>query len=114
VTVRPLYLPGESDPELGRYVFAYRIQIENLGGHPVQLIWRHWDIHDPVAGDSEVQGEGVVGQQPVIGPGDEHVYQSFCVLAGPEGHMEGFYEFICDDGPFRARIPRFPLTAIPE
>jgi ApaG protein len=114
VTVRPVYLRSQSDPALGRYVFVYRIRIENLGGDPVQLIWRHWDIHDPVGGDSQVEGEGVVGQQPLIEPGDEHEYESFCVLAGPHGHMEGFYEFISADGPFRATIPRFLLVAGPD
>jgi ApaG protein len=114
VTVRPSYLVSQSEPASGRYVFVYRIRIENLGGDPVQLIWRHWHIHDPTGGDTEVEGEGVVGQQPVIAPGEEHEYESFCVLAGPHGHMEGFYEFMSGDGPFRATIPRFLLLAIPE
>jgi ApaG protein len=114
VTVRPFYLPSQSDPGADRYVFVYRIRIENLGGDAVQLVWRHWDIHDAAVGDSEVEGEGVVGQQPVIQPGDEHEYESFCVLSGPEGHMEGFYEFISEAGPFRAAIPRFLLIAVPE
>jgi ApaG protein len=111
VTVRPFFLPSQSDPAGGRFVFVYRIRIENLGGDPVQLVWRHWDIHDAAAGDSQVEGEGVVGEQPVIAPGEEHEYESFCVLAGPHGHMEGFYEFISEAGPFRASIPRFLLLA---
>jgi ApaG protein len=111
VTVRPVYLESQSDPMRGRYVFVYRIRVENLGGDPVQLVWRHWHIHDEVAGDSEVEGEGVVGEQPVIEAGEEHAYESFCVLSGPRGHMEGFYEFVSDAGPFRATIPRFELQA---
>jgi len=112
VTVQPFFVPAQSDPAAGRYVFAYNIRIENLGGDAAQLIWRHWYIHDPVGGDSEVEGEGVVGEQPLLAPGEEHEYQSFCVLAGPRGHMEGFYEFSSSSGSFRATIPRFLLSAI--
>ena len=111
VTVTPFFVPSQSDPGAGRYVFAYNVRVENLGGDAAQLVWRHWFIHDPVAGDSEVEGEGVVGEQPVIPPEGEHEYQSFCVLAGPRGHMEGYYEFASAGGPFRATIPRFTLDA---
>src|ERR1700741_4763025 len=89
VTARPFYLEEQSAPEEQRYVFTYHMRIENVGEHPAQLVWRHWYIHDPVAGASEVEGEGVVGQQPTIGPGGVHEYQSFCVLQAPEGQMEG-------------------------
>jgi ApaG protein len=111
VTVRPSYAPEYSDPGDGRYVFVYRIRIENVSDRTAQLIWRHWHIHDPVAGDSEVEGEGVVGQQPVLAPGDAHEYESFCALRGQSGHMEGWYEFTRSDGSsFRAEIPRFNLA----
>lgn len=112
ITVRPHFEPGHSDPMEPRYVFVYRIRIENTGDRTAQLLWRHWDIHDIVAGDSQVAGEGVVGEQPVLAPGDSHEYESFCVLRGPAGHMEGWYEFKRPDGSsFRAEIPRFRLDA---
>ena len=112
VTVQPVYLPEQSSPASDRYVFAYHIRIENVGSDPAQLMWRHWYIHDPVAGDSEVEGEGVIGVQPLIAPGAVHEYQSFCVLQAPEGTMEGFYELVRPDGArFRADIPRFVLRA---
>lgn len=110
VSAEPFFVADQSDPGDDRYVFAYRVRIENVGGEAAQLVWRHWFIHDPAAGSSEVEGEGVIGQQPVIGPGGVHEYQSFCVLEGPEGSMEGHYEFVRPDGTrFRAQIPRFLL-----
>jgi ApaG protein len=113
VTVHPVFLAGHSDPAEPRYVFAYRIRIENRGDDAAQLVWRHWFIHDPVGGDQEVEGEGVVGEQPRLAPGDAHEYESFCVLRAPVGHMEGYYEFRRDDAStFRAPIPRFPLKVI--
>jgi ApaG protein len=114
VTAAPFYLPRESDPREPRYAFAYRIRIENVGDVPARLRWRHWYIHDPVAGDSEVQGEGVVGEQPLLAPGNVHEYQSFCVLRAPAGHMEGYYVMERPDGTsFQAAIPRFELrTAV--
>lgn len=115
ITVRPEYSVQHSEPAAWQYVFVYRVTIENIGDETAQLFWRHWSIHDLVAGDHEVEGEGVVGESPVLGPGDRHHYQSFCVLRGPTGHMEGFYHFKRDDGSiFRAPIPRFHLHAPPE
>ncbi|HLU24227.1 MAG TPA: Co2+/Mg2+ efflux protein ApaG [Longimicrobiales bacterium] len=114
VTARPSYLPEQSDPLEPRYVFAYRIRIENVGDEAAQLLWRHWYIHDPVAGDHEVMGEGVVGEQPTLAPGDVHEYESYCVLRGPSGYMEGYYRFRRPDGSrFNAAIPRFYLQ-VPE
>ena len=110
VIAQPFYVAEHSDPGDERYVFAYRMRIENVGDQAAQLVWRHWYIHDSASGESEVEGEGVVGEQPLIGPGDVHEYQSFCVLEGPEGSMEGYYEFRRPDGGvFRADIPRFLL-----
>ena len=110
VTAQPVYLAGQSDPDGQRFVFAYHMRIENVGDTAAQLLWRHWYIHDPVAGDSEVEGEGVIGEQPLVAPGGVHEYQSFCVLRGPEGHMEGYYEFVRPGGErFRVAIPRFLL-----
>jgi ApaG protein len=115
VTVRTDYAEAHSDPEAWRYVFVYHVRIENVGDETAQLFWRHWRIHDPVAGDHEVQGEGVVGEMPWIHPGQAHEYQSFCVLHGPTGHMEGFYHFRrADRSVFRAPIPRFLLQAPPD
>lgn len=112
ITVRPVYSAAHSNPDERQHVFVYQVRIENTGDDAAQLVWRHWYIHDPVAGDSEVEGEGVVGQQPMLAPGDVHEYQSFCVLEAPRGHMEGFYEFRRADGSsFRAAVPRFVLHA---
>ena len=111
ITVFPSYSPEHSDPRRAHFVFTYRIRIENVGDRPAQLRWRHWFIHDAVAGDHEVEGEGVVGQQPLLGPGEVHEYESYCVLRGAEGYMEGHYEFVRPDGSrFEAAIPRFTLT----
>ena len=83
-----------------------------MGERTVQLLWRHWYIHDSVAGDSEVQGEGVIGEQPVLAPGDVHEYESFCVLQGRTGRMVGTYLFRSPDGnEFEAEIPKFDLHA---
>jgi ApaG protein len=113
VTATPFYLRARSDPGAPRYVFTYRIRIENVGDGTATLRWRHWYIHDAAAGDSEVQGEGVVGEEPTLAPGEVHEYESFCVLQGPEGHMEGYYVMERPDGSsFRVVIPRFLLRAI--
>ena len=109
IDVRTVYAHGASEPP-HRFVFAYFIRIENVGDHAAQLFWRHWKIHDAHAGDQEVEGEGVVGESPVLRPGEIHEYNSFCILEGPRGHMEGFYHFRRSDGSaFRAPIPRFDL-----
>lgn len=115
ITARPFYLADQSDPWQRRYVFTYHIRIENVGETPVQLLWRHWYIHDSVAGESEVEGEGVVGQKPLLRPRQVHEYESFCVLQSPLGHMEGFYQFRRPDGStFEAAIPRFQLRVNAE
>lgn len=111
VTVRPSFAPAHSNAAEPRYVFVYRIRLENVGRTTAQLTWRHWTIHDDVVGDSEIEGEGVVGQQPVLLPGDVHEYESYCVLRGETGWMEGYYEFEEHGGrTFRVRIPRFYLA----
>jgi ApaG protein len=110
ITAQPFYVAEQSEPVLNRFVFVYQIRIENVGLENARLVWRHWFIHDSVAGPSEVQGEGVVGETPLIPAGGVHEYQSFCVLRGPSGHMDGYYEFVRDDGSrFRADVPRFFL-----
>jgi ApaG protein len=111
VTVRPSFAPAHSDASAPQYVFVYRIRLENVGSTTAQLIWRHWTIQDDAAGVSEVDGAGVIGEQPVLAPGGVHEYESFCVLRGESGWMEGFYEFEERGGrTFRVRIPRFHLT----
>ena len=111
VTVRPQYAPEHSDPGVPRHVFVYHIRIENVGDRTAQLIWRHWYISDDAAGKSEVEGEGVIGEQPVLAPGDVHEYESFCVLEGERGSMEGYYDFHRPDGEkLRVTIPWFELT----
>ena len=112
ITARPVYASEHSDPMEPRYVFVYFIRIENLGERTAQLLWRHWYIHDVVAGDSEVAGEGVIGEQPVLAPGDVHEYNSFCVLETFTGTMEGTYLMQRPNGErFRITIPRFDLRA---
>lgn len=110
VTVRPTFMPDQSRPARGHFVFAYAIRLENVGSKTVQLRSRYWRIHDSIGDDTEVEGEGVVGEQPVIPPGRVYEYQSFCVLRSPAGHMEGKYHFV---GPeqetFEVVIPRFIL-----
>ena len=112
VAVRPVYLDGESDPMLPRYTFAYFVRIQNGGEEPVQLLRRRWLIRDAAGHAQEVEGEGVVGQQPVIAPGAAHVYNSFCVLEAMEGTMEGSYLMQQDSGRrLRVQIPLFHLRA---
>jgi len=117
ITVRPAYLPGQSRPSLGHFVFSYSVRIENVGAGPAQLLFRLWRIHDSVGlgEDHEVKGDGVVGEQPRIEVGGIHHYQSYCILKSPSGFMEGHYEFVRDDGSrFLAFIPRFDLDAAAE
>ena len=115
ISVRPTYLRERSNPLLGQYVFAYHIRIENVGNQSAQLRTRRWLIHDEAAGDTVVEGEGVVGEQPHLMPGQVHEYRSFCVLKAPSGWMEGAYRFVRDDGTsFQAYIPRFTLAAEPR
>jgi ApaG protein len=110
ITVRPSFRADHSRPSRGEWVFAYRVRIENVGTQPAQLLSRRWRIHDSAGEDTEVEGEGVVGEQPVIRAGGVHEYESFCVLKSPSGHMEGEYRFVRADGSrFEATIPRFLL-----
>ena len=113
VSVRPVYLDAKSDPVAGRFVFAYFVRIENHGAEPVRLLRRRWSITDAAGVTEEVEGPGVVGQQPTIAPGAAHEYHSFCVLQTFGGSMTGTYLMERPDGErFRARIPRFHLRAM--
>jgi ApaG protein len=112
ITVRPLYLDGQSDAIARKFVFAYFISIENNGPEPVQLLRRHWFIRNASDELREVEGEGVVGQQPVIHPAKEHEYNSYCVLDTFEGTMEGTYLMRRPNGElFYVVVPRFTLRA---
>jgi ApaG protein len=112
VTVRPRFSLAQSDPGEGEFVFSYQIRMENLGAESAQLLFRHWHIHDSSGEDQEVDGEGVVGQQPTLVPGKAHEYQSQVAISSPSGFMEGYYTFVRPDGTrFRVSIPRFRLQA---
>jgi ApaG protein len=112
ISVRPLYLDGQSDAIAKKFVFAYFIRIENNGSEPVQLLRRHWFIRNSYDELREVEGEGVVGQQPVIHPSKGHEYNSYCVLDTFEGSMEGTYLMRRPGGElFYVVVPRFSLRA---
>jgi ApaG protein len=112
ITVRPAYLREQSRPAERQFVFVYHVRLENVGTRSAQLISRRWLIHDAIGEDTDVEGDGVVGEQPVIAPGRIHEYRSFCVLKSPNGYMEGQYRFVRPDGGnFEAQIPRFALAA---
>ena len=112
VTVRPMYLDGQSNMLARKFVFAYFIRIENNGKQRVQLMRRHWFIQNSDGELKEVEGEGVIGQQPTIPPGGSHEYSSFSVLETFEGTMEGTFLMERPDGEqFTVAIPRFVLRA---
>ena len=112
VRVEPEFSLADSDPFEGHYVFSYDIAMENEGSEPARLLFRHWRIHDAAGEDTEVDGEGVIGEQPSLGPGDSHAYRSYCVLRSPAGYMEGHYTFVRPNGQeFLVEVPRFQLTA---
>ncbi|CAN5600396.1 Co2+/Mg2+ efflux protein ApaG [soil metagenome] len=113
VTVRPIYLDEHSNVLEGRFVFAYIIEVVNDGAQEIQLLRRQWVIRDSSGKVQEVEGAGVVGQQPVIAAGEKHVYHSFCIIETFEGTMEGTYLMERENGDrFRARIPSFHLRAL--
>lgn len=112
VRVEPNYSLADSDPHDSTFVFSYHIEMANEGDAAARLLYRFWRIHDSVGEDSEVEGEGVVGEQPHLEPGGAHRYKSFCVLRSPSGYMEGFYTFERPDGErFRVEVPRFHFNA---
>ncbi len=112
VRVSVSYLPEQSEPERGRWFWAYHIRLENEGDESVQLLTRHWVITDGRGARHSVEGEGVVGEQPVIEPGASFDYVSGCPLATPSGAMQGSYQMVREDGAiFAVEIPRFVLLA---
>lgn len=112
VTVKPIYLEDQSSPADGHYVWAYRVRIENHGPETVQLKRRHWKITDALGRVQEVQGAGVVGEQPVLGPGQAYEYTSGTPLNTPSGIMVGTYQMEATDGEcFDVSIPAFSLDS---
>jgi len=111
VAVKTAYLPEQSDPARSTYVFAYTIKITNTGEIAAQLISRHWIITDADSQVQEVKGLGVVGQQPLLQPGESFEYTSGTSLATAVGTMRGTYQMVADDGKtFDAEIPQFTLS----
>ncbi|HEX7030107.1 MAG TPA: Co2+/Mg2+ efflux protein ApaG [Gammaproteobacteria bacterium] len=111
VQVETNYIAAQSDPDNRRYVFSYTINIENTGDIAARLLTRHWLITDADGHRQEVRGEGVVGEQPWLQPGESFRYTSGAILETPVGSMEGSYQMIADDGhPFDAPIAPFSLA----
>ena len=112
VHVRPEYLTEQSDPDACLYSFAYTIQIGNPGDAPAQLIARHWIITDALGHIEEVKGLGVVGQQPLLQPGQAFEYTSGCRLRTATGSMRGSFHFVTEEGaPFEVPVECFYLDA---
>ena len=112
VEVQPEYLPEQSEPAQGRYGFAYTITVLNTGQVAAQLVSRHWIIADGRGHTEEVKGLGVVGQQPLLQPGEAFQYTSGCQLRTPSGTMHGSYFCVAEDGErFEVTIPMFVLDA---
>jgi ApaG protein len=111
VNVNTSYLAEQSDPSADRYVFAYTITIANTGTVAAQLISRHWIITDAENVTQEVKGLGVVGEQPLLRPGERFEYTSGTAMATPVGTMRGTYQMVAEDGnKFDAEIPQFTLS----
>jgi ApaG protein len=113
VTVRAFYLADQSDPEEGRHVWAYRVRIANEGRETVQLLKRSWAITDGMGRTQHVHGDGVVGEQPVLEPGEVFEYTSGTPLATSSGFMRGQYHMVVTDTGerFDAEIPAFSLDS---
>lgn len=111
IDTQAFYLPEQSEPEEGRYVFAYTITIINSGAEPAKLTHRHWSITDANGKVEKVHGEGVVGEQPHLKPGESYRYTSGTILETPVGAMQGYYDMISDNGDiFTATIKPFSLS----
>ncbi len=112
VEVTPNYIAEQSHPEQGHYVFSYTVTIINDGSKPARLLTRHWIITDAMGETQEVKGDGVVGEQPHLKPGEGFQYTSGTMMKTPNGSMTGSYQMIADDGfHFDANIPEFYLLA---
>ena len=105
------FVEQQSDTSNDRYVFAYTITIENISGDPFQLISRHWVIQDANLKTEEIYGDGVVGEQPIIKPGESYTYSSGAVLKTEVGTMQGRYFMLSDSkNEFEVSIPKFVLS----
>lgn len=113
ISVECIYQPEYSNADNMHFMFAYRITIENTSDYTAQLISRHWEIFDSIGEHKQVDGEGVVGEQPILQPGASHQYVSGCNLKSELGYMEGHYTMVreIDDHLFHVEIPRFNLIA---
>jgi ApaG protein len=113
VSVETRFLAEQSQPEQNRFAFAYTITVRNTGTVPAKLLSRHWVITDGDGQVEEIRGDGVVGQQPLIAPGQSHTYTSGTVMTTKVGNMQGAYQMLADDGkrfdaiiaPFRLAVP---------
>lgn len=111
VSVRPQYLPDHSDPDENRFVFAYTVTVRNTGDITAKLLSRHWIITNAEGRVENVRGDGVVGEQPVLQPGEAFEYTSGCPLETPVGSMRGTYYCVAEDGTrFETDIPEFVLS----
>ena len=113
VSVEPTYQPAYSNPDNLKFVFSYQITIENLSDASVQLLRRHWTIVDSNHLKREVEGEGVIGKQPILHPGDSHQYSSWCPITTPMGKMFGTFLMVNLENKerFKAVVPDFQLIA---
>ena len=112
ITVNPYFLDDQSEPEEQHFVWAYQVTIDNQGNEKVQLKNRYWKIIDSNGSEQEVKGEGVVGEQPVLNPGEKFEYTSGTPLSTPSGFMGGYYEMETKTGKkFEAIIPQFSLDS---
>ncbi|HEC90990.1 MAG TPA: Co2+/Mg2+ efflux protein ApaG [Alphaproteobacteria bacterium] len=112
ISVDPVYLEDQSEPKEHRYIWAYHVMIENKGRETIQLLTRHWRITDAAGNVHEVDGEGVLGEQPILGPGDFFEYTSGTPLATPSGFMDGTYHMESETGcSFDVVIPAFSLDS---
>jgi len=111
IDVETNYIESQSDPDNNRYIFSYTITIKNMGEYPAKLLTRHWLITDANGKTQEVRGDGVVGEQPHLGPNEGFQYTSGTILETPVGSMRGSYQMVTDEGTqFDAAIPTFTLS----
>ena len=113
ISVETFYQHASSDVRKNKYVYAYRVTIQNKSNNTVQLLRRHWFICDAIGTKREVEGEGVVGQQPTLNPGESHQYVSWCPLSNDIGKMYGTFLMVTrpENKEFFVRIPEFKLIA---